>query len=55
VKLRELADRAAELFERQPPAEKRKLIDFMVSGCRWMGGELVPEYRKPFDTLAVIA
>jgi hypothetical protein len=50
--LRELTDRAAELFKGQPSAEKRKLMDYVVSGCRWQGGELVPEYRKPFDMLA---
>ncbi len=49
LKLRALADRAVEWFERQPATEKRKLMDYVVSGARWKGGELVPEYRKPFD------
>ncbi len=41
------------LFENQPPSEKRKLLDFVVSNCTWKGGELTATYRQPFDVLAV--
>jgi hypothetical protein len=37
----ELANRAAELFERQEPREKRRLLDFVVSNCTWANGELI--------------
>lgn len=53
IRLLELARRAHLLFENQPPAEKRKLLDFVLSNCRWKGGKLEAEYRKPFDMLAV--
>jgi DNA invertase Pin-like site-specific DNA recombinase len=49
--LRELAARAAELFEAQPAAEKRKLLEYVVSGCRWKAGELEPVFREPFGML----
>jgi hypothetical protein len=53
IRLLELAQRAHLLFENQPPAEKRKLLDFVLSNCRWKDGKLQAEYRKPFDMLAV--
>ncbi len=55
IKLLELAQRAHLLFETQPPAEKRKLLNFVVSNCTWKDGELRSEYRQPFDVLAVAA
>jgi site-specific DNA recombinase len=53
VKLLELAHDAHVLFESQPPKEKRKLLDFVLSNCTWKGGELTAKYRQPFDVLAV--
>jgi len=52
ARVRELAARAAELFEKQPAAEKRKLLDFVIAGCKWNGGELEPGFREPFGMLA---
>jgi hypothetical protein len=48
IRLLELAHQAAALFENQPPAEKRKLLDFVLPNCRWKDGQLEAEYRKPF-------
>ncbi len=53
VQLLELAHNAHVLFESQPPAEKRKLLDFVLSNCSWKDGELTVKYRQPFDVLAV--
>jgi site-specific DNA recombinase len=53
IRLLDLAHQVPVLFENQPPAEKRKLLDFVLSNCRWKHGELAAEYRKPFDMLAV--
>ena len=53
VQLLELAHRAPALFESQPPVEKRKLLNFVLSNCTWKGGELAAKYRQPFDVLAV--
>jgi hypothetical protein len=52
AQLRKLAARAAELFEAQPASEKRKLLDVVVLGCRWNGGELEPVFREPFGMMA---
>ena len=52
VKLLDLANRAYLLFGRQPPREKRKLLDFVLSNCSWKNGELMAHYREPFDLLA---
>lgn len=51
AKLLELASRSQELFQRQPPQEKRKLLDFVLSNCLWGNGELTPTFRQPFDLL----
>ena len=48
-----MAHNAHALFESQPPVEKRKLLDFVLSNCTWKGGELAAKYRQPFDVLAV--
>jgi hypothetical protein len=53
IKLLEPAQRAHQLFENQPPSEKRKLLDFVLSNCRWKDGPLEAEHREPFDMLAV--
>jgi len=53
VKLLDLAQRAPVLFERQPPAEKRRLLNFLLSNCSWKEGTLHAEFRQPFDMLAV--
>jgi hypothetical protein len=52
VQLLELAHLAPVLFESQPPMEKRKLLNFVLSNWTWKAGEL-PKYRQPFDVLAV--
>jgi hypothetical protein len=44
-----LARRAHFLFENQRPTEKRKLLDFVLSNCRWKDGQLEAEYRKALD------
>jgi DNA invertase Pin-like site-specific DNA recombinase len=52
VRLLRLARRAAIMFADQPPAEKRKLLDCVVSDCRWKDGQLEPVYREPFGMMA---
>ncbi len=48
----ELACRAADLFEKQEPREKRRLLDFVLSNSTWVNGVLTPVFRQPFDLLA---
>ena len=55
IALLEFANRAGELFEKQPANEKRRLLDFVLSNCTWAGGELTPKYRQPFDIIADMA
>src|SRR4029079_15461394 len=47
------AHRAHSLFESQVASEKRKLLDFVVSNCRWKAGRLEAEYRQPFNLIAL--
>jgi len=53
VRLLELAHRAYELFQKQEPSEKRRLLNFLLSNCTWKGGELRATFRQPFDMIAV--
>ena len=52
TRLLDLANKAADLFEKQPAPEKRKLLRFVLIGCTWKNGQLGFEYRKPFDLIA---
>jgi site-specific DNA recombinase len=47
--------RARQLFERQEPAEQRKLLNYLVSNCSWRDGQLSVEYRQPFNIIARMA
>jgi site-specific DNA recombinase len=53
VRLLELAHRAYELFRKQEPQEKRRLLNFLLSNCTWKGGELQATFRQPFDMIMV--
>ena len=53
IRLLELAQRAAILYEKQDMKEKRRLLNFVCSNSIWKDGKLTPNYRKPFDLLAV--
>lgn len=44
----ELAKRAAGLFEQQTAHEKRKLLRYVLTDCRWKAGRLSYEYKEPF-------
>src|SRR5262245_38796388 len=44
--------KADDLFEKQPPREKRRLLDFVLSNSTWANGVLTPVFRQPFDLLA---
>jgi hypothetical protein len=48
----ELARNAQQLFERQKPRQKRRLLNFVLSNCTWEDGEVVATFREPFDLLA---
>lgn len=52
VTLLELSHRAHELFIKQDPKEKRRLLDFVLSNSSWANGELSVTYRQPFDIIA---
>lgn len=47
--LLELIKIMPELFDRQPPREKRELLKFVVSNSTWKEGTLTVSYRQPFD------
>lgn len=48
----ELAQDAYNQYLAQNDAEKRKLLDFVLSNCLVKGAEFNPVYRQPFDLLA---
>ncbi|MCA8881916.1 MAG: recombinase family protein [Rhodobacteraceae bacterium] len=52
LRIIELAQNAQALFEGQPPREKRRLLNFVLSNCTWEDGKMVATFRQPFDLLA---
>src|SRR5262245_21384644 len=46
-----LASRAAELFERSKPEQKRQLLVFVFSNLRLRGKKLEVSLRSPFDLM----
>ncbi len=52
IKLLELAQRAVILYEKQTMQEKRRILNFVCSNSLWKDGNLIPNYRQPFNILA---
>jgi len=52
VRLLELARNARQLFVRQAPHEKRRLLNLVLSNSEWHRGEVRVAFRQPFDLLA---
>jgi site-specific DNA recombinase len=53
IRLLELSQSAVSLYMRQSMEEKRRLLNYVHSNSTWKDGQLIPNYRKPFDLLAV--
>jgi site-specific DNA recombinase len=51
-KILELAKNARFLYQQQDFAERRRLLDSVLSNCTFDRGSLCPTYAKPFDLLA---
>ena len=47
----ELARKAEFLYQTQDPAERRRLLETVLSNCTFDRGTLSPTYSKPFDLL----
>lgn len=52
VLLLELAQNARRMYEMQPPQEKRRLLDILLSNCTWGDSEFKPTFKQPFDLIA---
>ena len=55
IELLKLAKNAHRLFALQPPGEKSRMLNFLVSNCSWANGELSADFKQPFDLLAETA
>ena len=51
IRILELSQKAHELFQKQEPREKRRLLNFLLSNCTWKNGELEVTCRQPFDMI----
>ena len=52
IRIVEMSQNAWRVFDGQTPAEKRRLLNYMVLNSKWAAGKLVIEWRKPFSILA---
>ena len=48
-------NQAYDLFIEEEPFEKRLMLEILLSNCTLAGGELTPQYRRPFDILIELA
>ena len=55
IELLKLAKNAHRIFALQPPGEKSRMLNFLVSNCSWANGELSADFKQPFDLLAETA
>ena len=51
VRILELANKAYFLYVKQPPTEKAKLLNLVLSNCAIDAASIYPTYRKPFDLI----
>jgi site-specific DNA recombinase len=51
VRILELSQKAASLFEQREMDEKRQLLNLVFSNSVWKDGMLWPTYRRPFDLI----
>ncbi len=54
VELLELSQRALERYHECERAEKRRILNLLLSNSLWMNASFIPKYRQPFDLLAVM-
>ena len=52
MRLLQLARNARQLFARQTPGEKKRLLNLLLSNCTWEDGEVRVVSRQPFDLIA---
>jgi len=52
IRLLELSQRVYDLFKKQEPHEKRRLLNFLLSNCAWKNGELTATFRQPFNMIS---
>jgi len=50
-----LAKDAQRLFEKRPPADKRRLLNFVLPNSSSRDGELNATFRQPFNLIAETA
>jgi site-specific DNA recombinase len=55
VTLLTVAKDAQRLFEKRSAADKRHLLNFVLSNSTWQNGELQATFRQPFDMIAQMA
>ena len=55
VALLAVAKDAQRLFEQQPPADKRRLLNIVLSNSTSRNGELHATFRQPFNLIAETA
>lgn len=53
IKILELMQHAVALYENAEMPRKREILNFVLSNSTWKDGQLMPNYRKPFDLLVV--
>lgn len=53
VELLELVQRAVNAWDSSDRSQKRILVETVHSNCLWDGEHVIPDYRQPFDLIAL--
>ena len=54
LEILELSQRAVDRYMECELAEKRRILNLLLSNSVWMNATLIPKFRQPFDLLAVM-
>ena len=54
IEFLELSQRALERYKECESAEKRRILNLVLSNSLWMNATFIPKYRQPFDLLSVM-
>jgi site-specific DNA recombinase len=54
ARLLDLSQQAAEIYRRLEMAEKKRILHLVLANSIWLNAQLIPKYRQPFETLALM-
>ncbi len=54
ARLLDLSQQAASIYRQLEMAEKKRILNLVLANSIWLNAQLIPKYRQPFETLALM-